>query len=85
MYPADDVMHALCVLCRASQFRMYADGMAAVVPEGLVEVTGDQLDELLAREWVELAEGAADELRVTDAGRYWAGRWRAWRDGRGAR
>ena len=38
------------------------------------EIRGDEMDEFQGREWVEVDDGEM-LVRLTERGRYWAGRW----------
>ena len=49
--------------------------MALKLPSGrYFEVLGDEMDVFQARGWVEV-DDADGSLRLTESGRYWAGRW----------
>jgi len=53
------------------EFVAEPDGtMVVVLPRQVAWEVGDEVDELLARGWVE----HADVIGLTDAGRYWSGR-----------
>lgn len=61
---------------RPGLLSLMSDGrMALHLPSGKVyEVLGDEMDEFQSRGWVEV-DDADGSLRLTESGRYWAGRW----------
>lgn len=75
-YPHPNVMEALGAVIEAEAFALCEEsGRVVLILPGSkgFEVTGEEVDELLARRWIEEAD---DTIRVTEAGVYWNRRYR---------
>lgn len=73
-YPDDDTMRVMTAFTCMKEFCVYANGIMAISTKyGSVAVTGEQIDELCGRGWIELTD--RNTVIVTVNGHYWAMRW----------
>lgn len=79
-YPPDSIMDQLHAMTQAAELSTESGVLEALIrdrsrPGGWrrVEVTGEAVDELVARGWLVLV--GEDEIECTPAGAYWVRRW----------
>lgn len=84
-YPPDEVMEAFHAMSQAVGIDHETGPLLAYIPDRAApdgcrthEITGEAIDELVARGWVELV--GDDEIEATDRGVYWLKRWCALKD-----
>lgn len=69
----EHAMITLAALAEATAFEIWDDDrMLVVTPRGNWEPTGEDIDLLLERGWI---DGEGDRVFVTERGRYWLDRW----------
>lgn len=74
-FPADEIMHQLKHIATCLEWRLFAEHNTTAVRIDdwrWVEISGETIDELLAREWLWID---GDEFEVTEKGLYWLARW----------
>ncbi len=72
-YPDNQTMLTLMAIDQIEGFILWPDGRMSIRFCGMETiVTGDQIDELESRGWIDLGE---DRVSITRDGKYWAERW----------